>query len=82
MDLIITAGGQIRCIYCEELPLHELGSPAISRASHVEPNEAGQWIVDLTPVAGPKLGPFLQRSAALAAEKSWLEAHWLVQSGA
>ena len=38
------------------------------RASHVEPDADGRWWADLSPVAGPRLGPFEVRSAALDAE--------------
>ena len=57
--------------------LDTLGQPHIQRASHVEPDGRGQWIADLAPVGGPKLGPFSLRSAALEAERRWLEVHWL-----
>jgi len=30
------------------------------------------------PALGPVLGPFLNRSAALAAERDWLLENWLV----
>ena len=43
--------------------------PSITRASHVEPDAEGRWLADLTPVAGPVLGPFDLRSEALAAEQ-------------
>jgi hypothetical protein len=33
--------------------------------------------VDLSPVSGPTLGPFQNRSEALAAERSWLLTNWL-----
>ena len=52
--------------------------PSITRASHVEPDQQGRWLADLTPVAGPVLGPFERRSEALEAEQSWLAEHWLV----
>ena len=45
------------------------------RASHVEPNDAGQWEADMAPMGGPVLGPFDLRAEALAAEHAWLEAH-------
>jgi len=77
MDLIITPSGMVRCIYDETIELIELGTPEISRGSHVEPTTQGQWTADLSPVAGPLLGPFPQRSAALAAEHDWLKTHWL-----
>ena len=68
-------------IYGEQIDLHALGRPAISRASHVEPDPHGRWFADLSPVAGPKLGPFERRSQALAAEISWLETNWLTSTG-
>jgi hypothetical protein len=77
MQLRIAPGGTIHCIYGEALPLNALGQMAIQRASHVEPTDDGRWTADLTPVAGPLLGPFGQRSEALAAELRWLETHWL-----
>ena len=78
MQLVISPGGAVRCIYAEEIDLATLGSPAITRASHVEPTPDGRWLADVSPAGGPKLGPFLLRSQALAAETSWLEAHWLL----
>ena len=77
MELIILPSGMARCIYDEALPLSELGKLSITRASHVEPNPVGQWIADLSPVSGPKLGPFDQRTDALAAEVDWLRRNWL-----
>jgi len=74
MQLLFTATGHICFVYDEALDLASLGSSTIRRASHVEPNEAGQWWADLAPVAGPKLGPFARRSDALAAEAAWLDA--------
>jgi hypothetical protein len=44
------------------------------RASHVEPDDVGDWYADLEPVGGPKLGPFKTRRMALAAEIDWLDA--------
>jgi hypothetical protein len=75
MHLRISPAGQVRCIYGEEISLQELGSVSIQRASHVEPDAAGNWLADLSPVAGPVLGPFALRSEALAAEVAWLEQH-------
>ena len=77
MELLITPTGQVRCIYAEDLPLAELGRLNISRASHVEPTHNGQWTADLSPVHGPLLGPFPDRSTALAAEHTYLSTHWL-----
>ena len=80
MQLVISSTGAIRCLYDETLDLHTLGKLLISRGSHVEPNEDGQWFADLAPVGGPQLGPFDSRSAALTAEVRWLEEHWLSSS--
>jgi len=79
MQLVIQPDGAARAIYCEEIDLGSLGRPRIVRASHVEPDAEGRWFADLGPVDGPVLGPFSSRSEALAAETSWLEAHWLVR---
>ena len=81
MDLLIDPHGQVHCVYAEAIDLRMLGVPRIVRASHVEPDESGQWWADLAPVLGPRLGPFEQRTLALAAEKEWLEKHWLVYCG-
>jgi hypothetical protein len=78
MQLVIRPCGKIECVYSEELDLHQLGSLSIARGSHVEPDATGQWTADLSPVGGPMLGPFSNRSDALAAERQWLETHWLV----
>jgi len=77
MQLIVTTEGSIRCLYGEELDLHQLGQLTIARGSHVEPTPAGEWTADLSPVDGPVLGPFDSRSEALTAEREWLEQHWL-----
>ncbi len=77
MQLVIAPGGSVRAIYAEEIALDSIGSIAIRRASHVEPDSQGGWLADLRPVHGPILGPFPNRSEALAAEVAWLEAHWL-----
>ena len=77
MQLVIQPDGSVRCVYAETLDLHALGNLDIRRGSHVEPDSDGQWFADLSPVAGPVLGPFSMRSDALDAELAWLEAHWL-----
>jgi hypothetical protein len=74
MQLIVQPDGAIRCLYDELIDLSALGQPQIRRASFVEPDAAGLWRVDLAPSGGPQLGPFLCRSAALHAEREWLEA--------
>ncbi len=78
MQLIVQPNGAVRCVYDEEIDLNSLGRPSVSRASHVEPDQHGRGFADLSPVGGPKLGPFDRRSDALAAESTWLEQHWLV----
>jgi hypothetical protein len=68
-------GGVVGCIYSEQIDLTTLGSLQIVRASHVEPDAGGEWRADLSPVHGPTLGPFAQRSQALEAEVQWLNDH-------
>lgn len=77
MQLIVKPDGSVRCLYGEELELSELGRLSITRGSHVEPTEDGQWTADLSPVDGPLLGPFPHRTEALDAEREWLLANWL-----
>ena len=55
MPLLIDRCGQVRCVSDEVIDLTALGVISISRASHVEPDAAGQWFVDLAPVGGPSL---------------------------
>ena len=78
MLLVVTPGGAVRCLYDESIDLATLGRLAITRASHVEPDADGRWTADLAPVSGPVLGPFVNRGAALEAERAWLEANRLV----
>jgi hypothetical protein len=75
MELQISLGGEVCCIYGEAIDLPQLGRLAIERASHVEPNAQGRWLADLAPVGGPVLGSFQLRSEALAAEADWLGEH-------
>jgi hypothetical protein len=72
MELVVDAGGDVRCIYGEELDLREIGKLQITRASHVEPDMDGFWWADMGPVDGPVLGPFKNRTEALGAERRWL----------
>ena len=76
MELFIETAGSVRCVYGEEIDLHQLGQMTIRRGSHVEPTDDGRWTADLSPVGGPTLGPFNARSAALKAEAGWL-GRWL-----
>ena len=77
MQLVIDPTGRIHTLYDEMIDLSLLGLLSIRRASHVEPDAAGKWWVDLSPVSGSQLGPFDYRSQALNAERAWLELHWL-----
>ena len=81
MQLVISPQGIGQCLYDETLDLTALGSLTMVRASHVERGERGQWWADLSPLDGPRLGPFVRRSVALAAERVWLETNWLWRSG-
>ena len=77
MQLVVQPDGSLKCVYGEAIDFHALGHVSITRGSHVEPDSNGQWLVDLSPVSGPVLGPFPTRSEALEAELGWLEVHWL-----
>jgi hypothetical protein len=77
MEIVVSPQGVARCVYGEELNLNAIGTLQISRASYVEPDARGSWWADLSPVRGPMLGPFTQRSEALDAEGQWLTEHWL-----
>ena len=78
MELLISPAGLTRCVYGEEIDLTQLGSVTIRRGSHVEPTDDGHWMVDLSPIGGPRLGPFAVRSVALTEELAWLSRNWLV----
>ena len=75
--LVVDPHGGVRCLYSETVDLSALGSLSIRRASHVEPDQEGTWWADLSPVGGPKFGPFARHTEALAAEQHWLEIYWL-----
>ena len=81
LELFVTPDGNARCLYGEALNLTAFGSLQIERASHVEPDESGRWSVDLSPVDGPRLGPYLTRSHALSVEAEWLLRHRLSAAG-
>ena len=80
MEIVVLPSGEAKCIYQEAIPLSKLGQISIKRASHVEPDDDGQWLADLSPVDGPTLGPFPKRTDALAAEVDWLQNNWLLKS--
>jgi hypothetical protein len=76
-EIVIGLGGDVQSIYGEEFDFACLGEVQIRRASFVEPDDQGRWFADLSPMGGPKLGPFTKRSAALDAEVQWLRCHVL-----
>ena len=80
MQLLVLPSGSIRCVYDEAIDLSLLGTRVVVRASHVEPDLDGSWYADLSPVGGPRLGPFGLRTEGIVAERRWLEAHWLIGS--
>ena len=70
--LTIRPEGSLIAIYTEALDLVSLGDIQIRRVSHVEPDERGQWWADLSPIHGPILGPYSNRSQALNAEHQYI----------
>ncbi|WP_165253683.1 hypothetical protein [Paludisphaera soli] len=81
MRLVVDPRGAVRAVYAEAIDLAALGRPAMTRASHVEPDAEGRWTADLGPSGGPRLGPFATRSEAVAAEVAWLESNRLAPPG-
>lgn len=75
MELIIDEAGGVKCVYDEAIDLAALGKLNITRVSHVEPDDDGNWWADMSPVEGPSLGPFEKRSEALASEREWIDSH-------
>lgn len=74
---INTTGG-LQFIWNDALRgLFDAGEGIIRRASHVEPTPEGKWEADLSPVGGPTLGPFNERTTALQEEVKWLETNIL-----
>ena len=77
MQIVVSSSGDLRCLYSEAIGLPALGTVHIRRGSYLDPDEHGCWYADLSPVGGPRLGPFKDRSSGLAAEQQWLEMNWL-----
>jgi hypothetical protein len=75
IEIVIGPGGNARGIYDDAFDFACLGETQIRRASFVEPDHQGSWFADLSPVNGPKLGPFSKRGVALEAEIAWLRQH-------
>jgi len=74
MKIVFDEKGNCRAIYTDSIKplLAQLGAIQIRRASHVEPGQDGNWYVDLSPVGGPTVGPFAERSTAIKHETDWL----------
>ena len=69
-------GDTVRHIYNDGLlALASQGRAVTVRASHVEPCAGGGWMVDLSPVGGPVIGPYSRRDEALNIEVEWLHAY-------
>ena len=76
MEVVVSVGGKVVTVYNELLDLSDLGPARVTRASHVEPDDRGNWFAAI--VDGPTLGPFERRSAAIDAEVQWLTEHRLL----
>ena len=79
IEWVVSTTGETRMVFNDRVDLRSVGRISIRRGSHVEPTPLGQWNADLSPVAGPTLGPFDKRSEALAAEVAWLQQNWLAR---
>ena len=76
MKITVEVDGRIKFIYDDSVAevMQEVGPLEVKRASHVEfDNSNGFWWADMSPVGGPKMGPFIGRNTALAMEREWLE---------
>ena len=72
--ITIDEGGAVTLIYEDRFASLLAGGTAYTRrASHVEPAPGG-WTADLSPIAGPVLGPFPLRQDALDAERAYINA--------
>jgi hypothetical protein len=73
INVNIDSTGTARFIWNDDLAgLLEHGDARVVRASHVEPDDRGGWLADMSPSGGPVLGPFKLRAEALVAEVGWL----------
>lgn len=74
--VFIKPSGVIATLYNDATApsLRNMGKSTITRASHVEPDpeQNGEWLVDLTPSGGPVTKGFKSRGAALEFEEKWL----------
>lgn len=66
--------GTARCLYTDDIPLTDLGSVKMTRASHVEWDDGKQtWEVLEPKTLSVLMGGFKTRKDALAWEVSWAE---------
>lgn len=81
IEIVVHRDGSMSHIYSDVSATmsKELGPIRIKRASYVEPDEHGNWFVDLQPVGGPVLGSYPPncRDEALADEVAWLRENYL-----
>ncbi len=81
VDVFILSDGTVKFLYYDELkPLLNIGDVHVARASHVDPEKTEdglKWFADLSPVNGPKIGPFETRNEAIAGEIEWLTKNYL-----
>jgi len=75
--LMLEPDGTVQTLYTEAIDLRKFGKLNIQRASHVDADRKGMWWANLSPVKGPRLGPFRLRSQALKAEVAWIKKHVL-----
>ena len=73
MKVLIRPDGKIEMVYTDALDLRPLGTAEIRRASYVEPDKDGNWVVDMSPSGGDRLGPYKFRAEALRSEAEWLQ---------
>lgn len=80
--ITVRKDGTIEFIYDDDLKgfIDDNKEKKVFRASHVEPNENGDWYADLSPINGPKLTGFKTRQAALNAEVAWIQNNYLRQN--
>lgn len=72
MDIFIKPDGAVQALYTDDFDFETLGKREISKASYIEVDEQSQFWSDLSPVDGPRLGPFYKRSQAIKAEQDWI----------
>jgi hypothetical protein len=73
--LVQISGGQVKFVYSDQLAagLASIGSSvSLERASHIEPDGADAFLVDLTPSGGRIYRGFATRKAAEEFELGWL----------